>query len=113
VAIARAVTGERRLLLADEPSGALDSANGEAVMQMIRDACARGVAAVLVTHDAQLASWADRVLLVRDGQVSDQAAQAGPGARLGVEPARGPPDCASGRPARREPRPGASRPGAR
>jgi putative ABC transport system ATP-binding protein len=88
VAIARAVAGERRLLLADEPSGALDSANGEAVMQLIRDACTRGVAAVLVTHDAQLASWADRVLLVRDGQVTGRGAQAGPQARLAMEPGR-------------------------
>jgi putative ABC transport system ATP-binding protein len=88
VAIARAVAGERRLLLADEPSGALDSDNGEAVMQLIRDACTRGVAAVLVTHDAQLASWADRVLLVRDGQVTDAGAQAGPRARLAMEPGR-------------------------
>ncbi len=88
VAIARAVAGERRLLLADEPSGALDSANGEAVMQLIRDACTRGVAAVLVTHDAQLASWADRMLLVRDGQVTDAGAPAGPQARLAMEPGR-------------------------
>ena len=56
VAIARAVVGNRRLLLADEPSGALDSANGEAVMRLIRAACQRGVAGVVVTHDAQLAS---------------------------------------------------------
>ena len=71
VSIARAVVGERRLLLADEPSGALDSTNGEAVMQLISDACNRGVAAVVVTHDAHLASWADRVILLRDGQVVD------------------------------------------
>lgn len=69
VAIARALVGRRRLLLADEPSGALDSANGEMVMQMIRAACRQGVAAVVVTHDAQLASWADRVVHVRDGRV--------------------------------------------
>jgi len=69
VAIARAVVGERHLLLADEPSGALDSTNGEAVMVMIRDACERGVAAVVVTHDAHLASWADRVVRLRDGRI--------------------------------------------
>jgi len=74
VAIARAVVGDRRLLLADEPSGALDSASGEAVMRMMRTACRRGVAAVVVTHDAQLASWADRVVFLRDGQVIDQTA---------------------------------------
>jgi putative ABC transport system ATP-binding protein len=72
VAIARAVVGERRLLLADEPSGALDSANGEAVMRIIRGTCQRGVAGVVVTHDAQLASWADRVVFLRDGRVVDQ-----------------------------------------
>ncbi|HLK74650.1 MAG TPA: ABC transporter ATP-binding protein [Streptosporangiaceae bacterium] len=74
VAIARAVVGDRRLLLADEPSGALDSVNGEAVMRLIHDACKRGVAAVVVTHDAQLASWADRVIFLRDGCVVDQTA---------------------------------------
>ncbi|MDT4938139.1 MAG: putative transport system ATP-binding protein, partial [Pseudonocardiales bacterium] len=72
VAIARAVVGERRLLLADEPSGALDSQNGEMVMRMIRTTCERGVAGVVVTHDAQLASWADRVVFLRDGRVVDQ-----------------------------------------
>jgi putative ABC transport system ATP-binding protein len=79
VAIARAVVGDRRLLLADEPSGALDSANGEAVMRLIHAACKRGVAAVVVTHDAQLASWADRVVFLRDGRVTDRTAPpAGP-----------------------------------
>jgi putative ABC transport system ATP-binding protein len=72
VSIARAVVGERRLLLADEPSGALDSTNGEAVMRLVLAACRRGVAAVVVTHDAQLASWADRVVFLRDGHVVDQ-----------------------------------------
>jgi putative ABC transport system ATP-binding protein len=74
VAISRAVVGERHLLLADEPSGALDSTNGEAVMQLIADACSRGVAAVVVTHDAHLASWADRVIHLRDGHLVDYPA---------------------------------------
>jgi putative ABC transport system ATP-binding protein len=60
--------------LADEPSGALDSTNGEAVMAMIRDACERGVAAVVVTHDSHLASWADRVVFLRDGRMVDHVA---------------------------------------
>lgn len=76
VAIARAVVGERHLLLADEPTGALDSVNGEAVIRLMRGACQRGVAGVVVTHDAQLASWADRVLFLRDGRVVDQTAPA-------------------------------------
>ena len=77
VAIARAMVGERRLLLADEPSGALDSVNSEAVMRLLHDACEdAGMTSVVVTHDAQLASWADRVVLLRDGRVSDQTVQA-------------------------------------
>ena len=72
VAIARAVVGDRSLLLADEPSGALDSVNGEAVMRMILAACHGGVAAVVVTHDAKLASWADRVVFLRDGKAVDE-----------------------------------------
>jgi putative ABC transport system ATP-binding protein len=86
VAIARAVVGDRQLLLADEPSGALDSANGDAVMRVIRTACKRGVAAVVVTHDAQLASWADRVVFIRDGRIVDQTAPApGPESLLGQD----------------------------
>jgi putative ABC transport system ATP-binding protein len=72
VAIARAIVGERGLLLADEPTGALDSVNGEAVMRLLRAATHRGVAGVVVTHEAQLASWADRVVFLRDGRVVDQ-----------------------------------------
>jgi putative ABC transport system ATP-binding protein len=72
VALARAVVGQRRLLLADEPSGALDSVNGESVMRLIHAACRQGMAAVVVTHDAQLASWADRVVFLRDGRIVDQ-----------------------------------------
>jgi putative ABC transport system ATP-binding protein len=74
VAIARAIVGERGLLLADEPTGALDSVNGEAVMRLLRAATHRGVAGVVVTHEAQLASWADRVVFLRDGHVVDQTA---------------------------------------
>jgi putative ABC transport system ATP-binding protein len=74
VAIARAIVGERGLLLADEPTGALDSLNGEAVMRLLRAATHRGVAGVVVTHEAQLASWADRVVFLRDGRVVDQTA---------------------------------------
>jgi putative ABC transport system ATP-binding protein len=77
VAIARAVVGQRRLLLADEPSGALDSANAEAVMRLVHDACKNaGMAAVIVTHDAHLATWADRSVFLRDGHMTEQAAGA-------------------------------------
>jgi putative ABC transport system ATP-binding protein len=72
VAIARAIVGERGVLLADEPTGALDSVNGEGVMRLLRSTTQRGVAGVVVTHEAQLASWADRVVFLRDGRVVDQ-----------------------------------------
>ena len=72
VAIARAIVGERGLLLADEPTGALDSVNGEGVMRLLRAATQRGVAGVVVTHEAHLASWADRVVFLRDSHVIDQ-----------------------------------------
>jgi putative ABC transport system ATP-binding protein len=78
VAIARAVVGDRRLLLADEPTGALDSLSGETVMRMLRRAGHDGVACVVVTHDARMASWADRVVFRRDGRLVDQTAP-GPG----------------------------------
>jgi len=87
VAIARAVVGDRRLLLADEPTGALDSINGEAVMRLLRAACKNGVAGIVVTHDAQLASWADRVVFLRDGHVVDQTAPP-PGPESLLEPTR-------------------------
>jgi putative ABC transport system ATP-binding protein len=86
VAIARAVVGDRRLLLADEPTGALDSATGEAVMRLILSACKRGLAAVVVTHDAQLAAWADRVVFLRDGRVIDRTMPPpGPESLLGAD----------------------------
>jgi ABC-type lipoprotein export system ATPase subunit len=58
--------------LADESSGALDTRTGEAVIRLLRTACNEGAAAVLATHDAQLAAWADRVVFVRDGVAIDQ-----------------------------------------
>ena len=88
VAIARAVVGERRPLLADEPSGALDWGNAEAVMRLMREACKNGgVAAVVVIHDAQLASWADRVVFLRDGRVTGQTVPA-PGPESLLAPGR-------------------------
>ena len=71
VAIARGLVGDRRLILADEPTGALDSTTGEAVLQVLRARCDAGAAALLVTHDARLAGWADRVVFLKDGAVID------------------------------------------
>jgi putative ABC transport system ATP-binding protein len=73
VAIARALVGGRRILLADEPTGALDSMTGESVMRLLRVHCDGGGTAILVTHDAAHAAWADRVIFLRDGRVVDEA----------------------------------------
>jgi putative ABC transport system ATP-binding protein len=73
VAIARALVGGRRILLADEPTGALDSMTGEAVMRLLRKHCDDGGTAILVTHDAAHAAWADRVVFLRDGRMVDEA----------------------------------------
>jgi len=72
VAIARALVGQNQLLLADEPTGALDSLTGETVMRTMRNSCDQGASALVVTHDAQLAAWADRVIFLRDGHLVDQ-----------------------------------------
>lgn len=73
VAIARAFAGPRNLLLADEPTGALDSATGEVVMRLLREQCDDGRSALLVTHDASHAAWADRVIFIKDGNMVDQS----------------------------------------
>jgi putative ABC transport system ATP-binding protein len=73
IAIARAMVGERTLILADEPTGALDSETGEQVLALLRARCDAGAAALLVTHEARHAGWADRVVFLRDGAVVDEA----------------------------------------
>ena len=71
VAIARALVGDRRLILADEPTGALDSQTGESVLKLLRARVDAGAAGVLVTHEARHAAWADRVVFLRDGSIVD------------------------------------------
>jgi len=78
VAIARAIVGQRRLILADEPTGALDTETGEDILRLLRARCDAGAAGVLVTHEARHAAWADRVVFLRDGIVVDES---------GVDPA--------------------------
>lgn len=72
VAIARAVVADRRLILADEPTGALDTETGEEILRLLRARCDAGAAGVLVTHEARHAAWADRVVFLRDGVVIDE-----------------------------------------
>ena len=82
VAIARALVGERRLVLADEPTGALDSQTGEAVLHLLRRRIDAGAAGVLVTHEARHAGWADRVVFLRDGVLVDTTAPLGSAEQL-------------------------------
>jgi putative ABC transport system ATP-binding protein len=73
VAIARALVGPRRLVLADEPTGALDSATGEQIMRVLRARIDAGAAGLLVTHESRFAAWADRIVFLRDGRLVDGA----------------------------------------
>ncbi|CAM5782082.1 ABC transporter ATP-binding protein [Cellulomonas persica] len=77
VAIARALVGPRRLVLADEPTGALDSVTGEDVMRVLRARVDAGAAGLLVTHEPRFAAWADRTVFVRDGVVVDGTGERG------------------------------------
>ncbi len=74
IAIARSIVGTRRLLLADEPTGSLDTMNSDEVIELLAGlASSHGTAVVLVTHEPRFASWADRVVFMRDGQIVDQS----------------------------------------
>ncbi len=88
VAIARAIVGERRLILADEPTGALDTDTGEEILRLLRARCDAGATGVMVTHEARHAAWADRVVFLRDGVVVDESGADRPDALLLSEPAR-------------------------
>jgi len=72
VAVARAVAGEPLILLADEPTGNLDSTNGEAVMELLRDLHRQGATICMVTHDPRYAKHADRQIHLFDGRVVDE-----------------------------------------
>lgn len=75
-AIARALLGEGRLLLADEPTGALDSNSSEEVMVLLRDRVDHGATGIIVTHESRYAGWADRVVFLRDGAIVDSTSEA-------------------------------------
>ncbi|MEQ9163511.1 MAG: ATP-binding cassette domain-containing protein, partial [Ilumatobacter fluminis] len=79
IAIARAVVGERKVLFADEPTGALDTLTADQVVEVLAGLTDRGVAVVMVTHEPRFASWADRVVFLRDGKVVDESVAAGSG----------------------------------
>lgn len=74
-AIARALIGERCVLLADEPTGALDTTTGDAVLRILRERVDEGAAGMIVTHEPRFAGWADRVIVVRDGRLVDDGGE--------------------------------------
>lgn len=79
VAIARAIAVPRRVVLADEPTGALDTLTGDRIMDLFRDLADGGAAVVVVTHEPRVASFADRVVTLRDGRrVADTGAPVTP-----------------------------------
>jgi putative ABC transport system ATP-binding protein len=74
VAIARGIVGPRSLLLADEPTGALDDLTSESILKILRARCDEGAAAIMVTHEPSFAAWADRVVRLRDGRIESVTA---------------------------------------
>jgi putative ABC transport system ATP-binding protein len=80
IAIARGVVGERRVLFADEPTGALDTLTSDQVIEVLAQLAGSGVAVVMVTHEPRFASWADRVVFLRDGKIVDETARIASGA---------------------------------
>ena len=81
VAIARGLVGDRQLLLADEPTGALDSGTGDLIMDLLRQACTPNSAVIVVTHDHRVASRADRVVQLMDGRIHQDSRHDQPPAR--------------------------------
>jgi putative ABC transport system ATP-binding protein len=77
VAVARALAGSPSVLLADEPTGNLDSVNGEAVMNLLKELHSSGATICMVTHDPRYASWADRTIHMFDGRIVEESAGAG------------------------------------
>ena len=77
VAIARALVNQPQLILADEPTGALDSATSLDIMQLLADLNAQGMTVILVTHEHDIAAWARRAITFRDGRIVDDRAQPG------------------------------------
>jgi putative ABC transport system ATP-binding protein len=76
VAVARALCGDPLILLADEPTGNLDSANGEAVMDLLRDLHRNGATICMVTHDPRYAKFADRTIRLFDGRIIEETVEA-------------------------------------
>ena len=71
VAIARAMVGSPQILLADEPTGALDTVSGRQIMEIFRELSGQGVTIIMITHDPEVAAWANKIYHIRDGRLSN------------------------------------------
>ena len=78
VAIARAMVNKPDIILADEPTGALDSKSGEQIMELFSQLNSEGVTVVMITHEAEIAEHAKRIIHIKDGQIIDPAAEVNP-----------------------------------
>lgn len=94
VAIARALVNHPQLILADEPTGALDTQTSEDIMRILAGLNAQGMTVVLVTHEADIAAWARRKLVFRDGRIIEDLRQPGRLAGPGIAPAASAADAA-------------------
>ena len=89
VSIARALMNDARILLADEPTGALDSKSGHDVLQLLKDLHARGKTVIVITHDREVANHADRLIEIRDGRIiHDSGRKPSPAAQVEAAPPR-------------------------
>jgi putative ABC transport system ATP-binding protein len=79
VAIARALVNDPQLILADEPTGALDSQTSEDIMRLLTQLNTQGMTVVIVTHEADIATWARRKLVFKDGMIVEDVSQRGGG----------------------------------
>ena len=86
VSIARALMNDANILLADEPTGALDSKSGQDVLQLLKDLHARGKTVIVITHDREVASHADRLIEIRDGEIIHDSGRSAQAADAAIEP---------------------------
>jgi putative ABC transport system ATP-binding protein len=76
VAIARALAGKPKIIIADEPTGNLDSSKGQEIMQLLKDLNKQGITLLVITHDLNVARSAQRVVEIRDGKITEHRSQA-------------------------------------
>lgn len=78
VSIARAIAKNPKLLLADEPTGALDYQTGKAILKLLQDTCKKGMTVVVITHNQAIAPMANRIIKIKNGKVSDMTINENP-----------------------------------